>query len=125
VSATTYTLELADTLPSLNTLLYRHWATQRRAKAGLQAALEGVLMAAGLPRPLGGRVTATAELTFPTRHRRDEDNYRSTLSKCLADALVNGRWLPNDTLEHLAFRGLTFSPDRGPHRTVVRLEVAP
>ena len=55
-----------------------------------------------LPTPLE-RVTAQAVLTFTTRRRRDEGNYRSHLEKWLGDLLqVTGR-LTDDTPDRYQF----------------------
>ena len=95
---------------SYNRTAHAHWRTVHRAKQQLQRDLELVMLGApGLPRPIpGGRVVVTATLIVPDGRRRDEGNYRTPLEKALGDALVNGRWLPDDTPGHYRFRGLAF-----------------
>lgn len=92
-----------------------------RAKKEWQQVIEARLMVADLPRGLV-RVKATVRLRFPKRRGRDTNNYVVLLDKVLGDALVNGRWLPDDTPEFYTFAGLAFEPEPGPHRTTVVLE---
>ena len=77
-------------------------------------------MASGVPRGQSS-VYASAELTFPTKRRRDEGNYRTPLEKALGDVLVSGRWLTDDTPDHYRFGGVVFSSTAGPHNTVLTL----
>ena len=104
--------------PSLNRVAGGNAWVWRRAKADLQRDLVTLLMAERLPRPVGF-VAASACVTFTTRRRRDEDNYRPLLSKCLADGLVNGGWLPDDVPRFFRFGGLSFSVGRMPRTTIV------
>jgi len=103
---------------SINRLTGGNGWTWRRAKADLQRDIETLLLAERLPRP-ARFVGASANLTFTTRRRRDEDNYRPLLSKCLADGLVNGGWLPDDVPEYFRFGGLSFSFGCMPRTTIV------
>src|SRR5947207_1933958 len=77
-----------------------------------------LLLAEQLPRRLE-RVEASAVLTFPTRRRRDEGNYRALLEKALGDALVEGRWLVDDTPERFTFGTVSFA--EGQPRTAIEL----
>lgn len=65
-------------------------------------------MIAQVPRGLES-VTATAELRFKQRRRRDEGNFRVILEKALGDALVEGGWLADDTADHFRFGLLELS----------------
>lgn len=111
-----------DTPPSLNRVGTRsnHWAV-RDAKNRWQGIFEQILMGANLERGRE-RIHATASLRLPVRRTRDEGNYRWMLEKALGDALVNGRWLPDDTPEHFTFGGVSFEAP-GPARTTVTLEI--
>ena len=106
----TATVGLGYLPQSFNRTAHAHWSVVRRAKQQLQRDLELVMLGSpGLPRPIpGGRVEVTATLIVPDRRRRDAGNFRTPLEKALGDALVNGRWLPDDTPEHYRFRGLAF-----------------
>jgi hypothetical protein len=113
-------LELRDTPPSINAVGSRgHWRTWHGLKTRWQRNIEALLMAEGLPRPLPGAVRATAELRFPTARRRDEGNYRPLLA--LGDALVNGRWIADDTPDLYSFGVVTFDATAGAARTILRL----
>jgi hypothetical protein len=108
---------IGDTPPSLNVVAGRRW-DWTKAKRRWQTDLGVLLMAERLPRGLQ-RVEASAVLTFPTRRRRDEGNYRSLLEKSLGDALVEGRWLDDDTPDRFSFGAVTFA--LGASRTTVNL----
>ena len=114
-------LAISDTPPSLNRAGTRgsHWLVSK-AKRRWQADLELLLLGSGLPRGLQ-HVSASATLRFPTRRRRDAGNYSWLLEKALGDALVNGRWLADDTPEFFEFSGVSFSAESGPHQTIVSL----
>jgi hypothetical protein len=97
------TLEVPGTPPSFNAVgLRSHWSVGRRHKRQWQEWLGTALMVAGVPRGLIS-VTATAELHFKQKRRRDEGNFRVIPEKALGDALVEGRWLEDDTPEHYSF----------------------
>lgn len=113
---------IGETPPSLNVIAGRG---SRFAFAGAkrrwQTDLGLLLMAEALPRGLD-RVEASAVLSFPTRRRRDEGNFRALLEKALGDALVEGGWLPDDTPDRFRFGAVTFAT--GPARTELELRVA-
>jgi hypothetical protein len=114
------TLVLEATPPSLNAIAgrgSRHAFS--RAKRRWQADLATMLMVRAVPRGLS-RVEATALLTFPTRRRRDEGNFRVLLEKALGDALVEGAWLSDDVPEHLTFGSVTFGEGRPCTRVYLR-----
>lgn len=120
-----YTVELADTPPSLNRLGRSHPLHQHRVKRDWQNTLGMALLAAAVPRPLPGPVTATARLRYPVRRRRDEGNLRWLLEKALGDTLHQGGWLPDDTPDHYLFGRVTFDPDRGAPRTTLTITIDP
>lgn len=122
-----YTLLHSQTPPSINQVgvgaggQRAHWK-YTKAKREWEGILLACLVEARVPKNLT-RVEATCVLTFPTRHRRDEGNYRALLEKCLGDILVVQKWLPDDTPEHYTFGGLEFSAKPGPHLTAITLMV--
>jgi hypothetical protein len=104
----TAVLWLGNTPPSLNAVAGRgNRFAFIGAKRKWQTLLGTLLMAECVPRDLD-RVEATAVLSFPTRRRRDEGNYRALLEKALGDALVEGGWLSDDTSEQFRFGALDF-----------------
>lgn len=113
-----------DVPPSYNTFQRSHWSKQARLKSTWQGTFEGLLVAAGLPRDRFASCEASAMLRFPTRTRRDEGNFKVMIEKALGDALVNGRWLPDDTHRHFRFTHAGFEEERGPRRTVLTLRFA-
>lgn len=107
---------------------YRAFHKEKRA---WEDELALTLMVEGLPQvPQLSHVTASAVLRFKSNRTRDEGNFRVLLEKALGDALrghpptawPQGRWLPDDDPAHYTFRGVTFSPDLGPARTLLTLE---
>jgi hypothetical protein len=101
-------LLVGSTPPSFNKVGHtgNRWAWTRQKKIW-QEMIETALLAEGIPRGLP-RVTVTADLTFPDRRKRDTGNFRTLLEKCAGDALVNGRWLPDDTPEFFEFGAVRF-----------------
>lgn len=118
-----YELELPETPPSFNRVGHtgNRW-TWTRAKKKWQEMMEMALMVERVPRQRN-RVVATASLRFPRRARRDTVNYRTLLEKCMGDALVNGRWLQDDTPDFFIFGAVHFEEETGPPRTILTLEV--
>lgn len=116
-----------------------HWRPNHRAKREWQAAFVRELYVLDIPRPVPGMLTVDVELTFPTKRRRDIENYRG-ISKPLGDALVGPRhkdpardrklfhngagyvcgWLTDDTAGHWTLN-LTENAKTGPASTRVRL----
>ena len=102
-----------DMVPkSFNATQMRHWASVQREKHKLQGQIGWALMAAGVPRRLGA-VRVEARLTFTTRRRRDEGNFRTPVEKATGDALVAGGWIEDDDPEHFRFGELTINPEPG------------
>lgn len=81
-----------------------------------QKRMAEMLEQSGLPRPLE-RVVAEGMICFPTRHGRDQGNFRFLLEKALGDALQEGfagvstgGWLTDDEFYpevHYEFGGLS------------------
>lgn len=118
---TTVSFDFAVTPPSLNVIAGRSSVhVWRRHKKRWQTDIEVWLLAMGLPR---GRsfVEAEALLRFPQRRHRDINNYDALLNKSIGDALVNGRWIADDTPAHYRFAGLAFDPSTGPAKTTITL----
>jgi hypothetical protein len=96
-------LHVPRTPPSFNAIGYHsHWSRGHHHKALWQTEIEYLLMERRLPHQLR-RVEAKATIYFKQRRRRDEGNFRVIVEKALGDALVNGRWLPDDTPDHYSF----------------------
>jgi hypothetical protein len=115
-------LIIDQTPPSLNTIAQTNWHRWYREKRAWQTILESYLMASNTKRGLYSGCTVHGSLRFPTRRRRDEGNFRSLLEKALGDALVNGRWIPDDTFSHYRFGRLSFEDEVGPNRTSILLD---
>lgn len=79
-----------------------------------------LLVAAGLPRPVG-YVQVTGVCCFPTRARRDQGNYRFMLEKAMGDALVEGRWLEDDDWSRYEFGNLSYAYAKDQSYTLLRL----
>lgn len=69
-----------------------------RTKGKWEGIFAMLLMVERVPRGLS-HVHVTPELKFRTKNQRDCDNFYLPISKPLADAMVKGGWLPNDTPE--------------------------
>lgn len=106
--------------PSLNQVGYRsHWAVGRREKRTWEQFLATALMVAKVPRGLK-RVTASAELRFTQRRRRDEGNFR-LIDKALGDILQSAWGLPDDTPQYYRFGGVDLVAPCPEALTVVHL----
>lgn len=121
-----YELSLPDVPPSLNQVGSRgksHWAFTT-AKKKWEGMFFIALLEVKVPKGLL-TVDAEAVLTFPSKRRRDEGNFRMLLEKALGDILTTGGWIPDDIPEHYAFNGLSFSEETGPKHTLIKLMVNP
>jgi hypothetical protein len=117
---------VGSTLPSINSLFGQTSSRNRtftKAKRKWQTLLGTLLMAEALPRGLS-RVEATAVLSFPTRRRRDEGNFRALLEKALGDALVEGGWLADDTADQFRFGAIYFEIGEPMTELTLRCEAA-
>lgn len=119
--ALAFTFVYDDTPPSFNEVGHtgNRWAWTKAEKEW-KGIFETLLMATGFPRDWE-QITAVVRLRFPTKRRRDEVNYRTLLEKALGDALVNGRWLPDDTPEHFTFERVHFEQQTGKALTTIEL----
>lgn len=120
---------------SVNRTRGQHPMAAHREKKRLERALRTMLMVKQVPMPIpGGRLHATALLTFPTLRARDEGNYRAPLEKALGDALcpkpgrgqpashVAAPYLPDDTPEHFTFGEVRFARQPGLPTCTITLE---
>lgn len=112
---TSYTLTIPGIPPSYNKTAHAHWRKVAQVKQEWQQFCEIALMEARVPRGLE-LVEASAKIYFKQRRRRDEGNFRVVVEKCLGDALVNGKWLPDDVPDHYRFGVVEcLAPDPTPH----------
>lgn len=118
-----YELQLPDLPPSLNRVGSRgsHMAFWREKKKW-EGMLQIALLEKRVPRGVE-YIEATATLHFPTKHRRDEGNFRMMLEKALGDVLVSGGYLPDDTPDHYRFDRCQFGETRKPGETWITLEI--
>jgi hypothetical protein len=117
--AKTTEIWLPTTPPTMNYAVKRHWAIFNKMKQEIQRQVEVYLIERRGRAPMATPVSVDALLRFPTRRGRDAENYSAMLSKSVGDALVNGRWIPNDTPPYYKFRDLIFEHEMGPHRTIL------
>lgn len=78
------------------------------------------MLAAAAPRDCN-LVVATATITFPSRRRRDAENFRVVLSKALGDALQDYGAIPDDTAEYYRLADVELVVEPGVSRTSLRL----
>ena len=106
--------------PSVNPLGSGDPRAYQAMKHQWQNLLVDLLSATDLPRGLA-HVLAEGEVTFPTRQRRDQGNFRFLLEKALGDALTEGKWLTDDHWGMYEFGNLTASYERGVSATRLAL----
>lgn len=110
-------LVIEDTPPSLNDVVGQgHWRRYHTVKKRWQLMLLERLADAELPRSLG-RVLVEGTVTFPTRAKHDQGNYRFVVEKALGDALQHGGYLPDDSWEFYEFGNLHADYEKGVRRT--------
>jgi hypothetical protein len=105
--------------PSMNDIVGQgtRWR-YTKAKRDWTAILKPAIVRAGLE-PCD-RIVAVGEITFPTRAKHDQGNYRFMLEKALGDVLQDG-WLPDDSWDHYEFSDLTCRYEKGVRRTRICL----
>jgi hypothetical protein len=104
---------------SYNETRYAPWYVARSKAQPFADALTLLLRTSPLPKDLT-QVVASAELSFPTRRRRDEGNFRTPLEKALGDALVSGGFLNDDTPDHFRVERVLIREEPGePGTTLV------
>jgi hypothetical protein len=86
----------------------RHWAAAHREKVKWEGIYGMLLLALGMPRG-AVFIKVDAHLQFREARKRDAENYRSPISKPLADILVKGGWLADDTSQFFEFGTVTIS----------------
>ena len=84
--------------PSLNVYRNKHWRGQREEEKAWRDFI--AVKWTELGRPKLDAVRITMVFSFPDRKTRDLDNYLATGSKLVGDA-VKGRFIPDDSPEHL------------------------
>jgi Holliday junction resolvase RusA-like endonuclease len=98
-----YSITVPGLPPSLNKWKRMSWPAQERARRNWQAMVCALLRQPGNVRPVMERVRIRAVLTFPTKRRRDSDNYGTPLNKWTQDALVMDGMIPDDTHDRCTF----------------------
>lgn len=83
----------------------RHWSVGYREKRRWEGVWALLLMEQGAPRGMSF-VRVDALIEVEDKRRRDSENFRPAISKPLADALVKGGWLADDTDEFFIFAAL-------------------
>jgi len=114
------TITIPDTPPSLNAWLSNHWRVRERDKKRWQTDLNMECHRWGLPRNCE-RVEASVTFRFADRRRRDHDNFVSTLSKALGDALRPDFLTDDDSSRFQVIHG-QISPAVGPKLTTIVLD---
>jgi hypothetical protein len=112
-------LVLPRTPPSMNNNQIRsHWRGFHIEKKSWQEEIGQLLMLARMPRN-GERAIAGARMRFPKGGRRDSGNFKGVVEKALGDALVEGRYIPDDDDQRYVFTGVEFEDERGADQTVI------
>jgi len=99
MSTETFVISYDDTPKSINHGgggARRHWGMGYREKRHWEGIWGMLLIERKVPR---GMMKAYVEvaLEYADNRRRDAENYRQPISKPLADALVGGGWIADDT----------------------------
>lgn len=105
---------------SFNETRFAPWYVARSKAKPFREALDLLLRTSPLPRDLD-LVVASAELTFPTRRRRDEGNFRTPLEKALGDSLTANGYLADDTPDHFRVERCWIREEPGDAATVLTL----
>jgi hypothetical protein len=118
VSSATYVLLITDVPKSVNAGgggARAHWGAAHREKKRWEGLFLMELMAQRVRRNMTC-CYAEIEVRWKHRNRRDIENYRHPITKPLADALVIGGYLPDDTEEFFKVRDMQFVyPDQWEH----------
>lgn len=113
------TIAIPKTPPSLNTWLSKHWRVRDREKKQWSFEINSECHCWGLPKC--DRIKATVYFRFNDKRKRDHDNYVSTLSKALGDALRPDFLEDDDSSRFQVIHGEIVS-ERGPARTTIILD---
>lgn len=114
------TLAIPDVPPSINKWLSSHWRVRARDKSVWETRLRLECMRWKLPENCE-RIEAQVTFRFPTRHRRDHDNYTATLSKALGDSL-RPEWIPDDNTTRFLVTDSRIVDEVGPKLTTICLD---
>ena len=106
--------------PSLNVYRNKHWRGQREEEKTWKDFIAVKWVELGRPKLDAVRITMV--FSFPDRKTRDLDNYLATGSKLMGDG-VKGRFIPDDSPEHLTAWSFGFAFGDEAKTTVV-IEVA-
>jgi hypothetical protein len=98
--------------PSINPLGSGDPMAYQGLKQQWQSLIVHLLRLTDLPRPCA-HILVEGEVTFPTRAKRDQGNFRFLIEKALGDALIEGGWLVDDDWDSYEFGNLTKSYERG------------
>lgn len=117
----TWEIWIGATPPSFNVvgMSGSRWKMDKIVKAW-RVDLGWAMRAAGVPRDRS-LVVATATITFPSKRRRDAENFRVILSKALGDALQDVGVIPDDTAEFYRLADVVLRVESGVARTNVVL----
>lgn len=80
----------------------RHWSVGAREKREWEGIWGFLLMGAKVPRGMT-KAHVDVLLEFEDNRKRDPENFRPAIAKPLADILVKGGWLADDTAEFFDF----------------------
>jgi Holliday junction resolvase RusA-like endonuclease len=123
MSSSPTVIELPLTPVSYNETRFAPWYVTRAKSQPLRDALDLLLRTSDLPKRVE-LVVASAVLTFPTRRRRDEGNYRTPLEKALGDALTRNGFLKDDTPDQFRMERVVISDAPGDPLTELTLRWA-
>jgi hypothetical protein len=103
-----YTITVAGVPNSVNRggggVRASHWGTAYKEKKHWQQVFMAEFMVKGIPRKMHA-CNVDVTLRFRGRYHRDLENFRHPVSKPLADALVAGDWLEDDTSDYFTIIG--------------------
>ena len=127
MSAQTFVITVADSPKSVNQggggVRAPHWSSAYREKVAWQNIFMAELMVEGVPRNMT-HCSAHVTVRFKHRNHRDVENYRHPVIKPLADALVAGGWLEDDTEEWFEVEDFRLEhADSWPERSLVKSEL--
>jgi len=108
VTTETYVITVPETPKSVNQggggVRAAHWGVAFKEKERWQQTFMQEFMVAGMDKDMV-HCKVDVTLRFKNRNRRDLENYRHPVMKPLADALVAGGWLQDDTEEWFVVEG--------------------
>lgn len=120
MGAAEYMIEIDQTPPSMNDIIGQgsRWRyTSAKSKWGVLL----ISRINALSIPPCTRVYVEGQVTFPTRTKHDQGNYRFLLEKALGDALQSAGVLADDDWDSYEFGGLSKAYEKGVRRTRLML----